>query len=184
MFSRCTKEYVHINIYFLNNQTNASVFYTQLTYCTLQFCYYRCVFRVFIYLHVWNCGAWCFAPHPSLLGFSFSLICIITTFVNSIISFSITVVSLNLTSAKPHLHTFSSCERFDALTGKRQKKKFLYTPPVKRRTRITVAVMGVRVGLRFRAIRILTIPSSLIFHKDPCRLIKPQLLLTRHILAH
>lgn len=41
---------------------NASVFYTQLTYCTLRSCNYHCVSRVFIYfyLQVWNCGVWCF----------------------------------------------------------------------------------------------------------------------------
>lgn len=78
VFSRCTKEYEHINIYFLNNQMNASVFYTQLTYCTLGFCNYHYVSRVFIYfyLQVWNCGARCF---DFSLGFSLSLFCIITT---------------------------------------------------------------------------------------------------------
>lgn len=84
MFSRCTKEYVHINIYFLNNQMNASVFYTQLTYCTLRSCKYHCVSRVFIYffLQVWNCGVWCF---DFSLGFSLSRFCIITTLVFHII---------------------------------------------------------------------------------------------------
>lgn len=106
MFSRCTKEYVHINIYFLNNKMNASVFYTQLTYCTLRSCNYHCVSRVFIffYLQVWNCGVWCldfFFP----LGSSLSLFCIITTLVSSIISLSITVVSVDPTSAKLYLHT-------------------------------------------------------------------------------
>lgn len=78
---------MHINIFFLNNQMNASVFYTQLTCCTLRSCNYRCVSRVFIYfyLQVWNCGVWCF-DFDLTLGFSLSLFCLITTLVFSIIS--------------------------------------------------------------------------------------------------
>lgn len=100
-----------INIYFLNNQMNASVFYTQLTYCTLRSCNYHCVSRVFIYfyLQVWNCGVWCFDFDFFFfsLGFSLSLFCIITTLVFFIISLSLslTVVLVNPTSAKLYQHT-------------------------------------------------------------------------------
>lgn len=55
---------------------NASVFYTQLTCCTLRSCNYHCVSRVFIYFYfqVWNCGVWCFDSDFSL-GFSLYLFC-------------------------------------------------------------------------------------------------------------
>lgn len=56
VFSHCTKEYVHINIYFWNNQMDASVFYTQLTCCTS--CNYDFLgFQsVLIFFQMWSCG--------------------------------------------------------------------------------------------------------------------------------
>lgn len=67
--SMCIKK--NLSLFFLNNQMNASVFYTWLSYCTLRSwnCYF--VSRVFIdfYLQLWNCGVWCFHSYS---GFSFA----------------------------------------------------------------------------------------------------------------
>lgn len=86
---------------------NASVFYTQLTYCTLRSCNYHCVSRVFIYfyLQVWNSGVWCFDSDFSL-GFSLYLFCIKNHSYSSL-SPSITVVTVDPTSAKLYLHNSS-----------------------------------------------------------------------------
>lgn len=109
---------------------NASVFYTQLTYCTLRSCNYHCVSRVFIYfyLQVWNCGVWCFDFDFFFffsLGFSLSLFCIITTLVFFIISLSLslTVVLVNPTSAKLYQHTVQQFVGCDTLIG-----KYLWAP--------------------------------------------------------
>lgn len=86
---------------------NASVFYTPLTYCTLRSCNYHCVSRVFIffYLQVWNNGVWCFDSDFSL-GFSLYLFCIKKHSYSSL-SPSITVVTVDPTSAKLYLHNSS-----------------------------------------------------------------------------
>ena len=163
---------------------NASVFYTQLTYCTLRSCNYHCVSRVFIffYLQVWNCGVWCldfFFP----LGSSLSLFCIITTLVSSIISLSITVVSVDPTSAKLYLHTvvcglwYADWQPSLSLSlGSSTVRSRENTPWVKCSTRLRVAVT---VGesqswTQVRAIYILTSVSSVFFHMDPCWIIKPR----------
>lgn len=81
MFSPCTKEYVHINLYFLNNQMNASVFlHTQLPCCTLRSCSHLCVSGVFTYFYsqLLNCGMWRSDSDLSPL-FSRDLLCIKTT---------------------------------------------------------------------------------------------------------
>lgn len=82
---------------------NASVFYTQLTYCTLRSCNYHCVCRVFIYYY--RCGTVGFGV---LFLFSIWFQPLPVLYHNhscSLHYLSITVVSVYPTSAKLSLHS-------------------------------------------------------------------------------
>lgn len=98
---------------------NASVFYTQLTYCTLRSCNYLCVSKVFIYFYfqVWNSGAWCFdLDFFHFSNFSVCLFCIITTLIFFIVS--LCPCLYHLTQLVPNVTYMDSFVCRDELIGK------------------------------------------------------------------
>lgn len=53
VFSHCTKKVCAYKYIFWNNQKDASIFYSQLTYC--KSCNHLCVSRVFTSFQMWSC---------------------------------------------------------------------------------------------------------------------------------